>query len=249
MNKLADHDSLLGGVRPEWRSRFTLGALRSDARLHPGLECGALHEVFAAGDDRAAAEAFALLLALRQPARVAPIFWVRDASAQRLHLYPQGLAELGVDPSAIILVDAGDAVGTLRAAADCLRCSGIAALIAVFRGNPKLFDLTASRRLALAAAASGVPAIAVRVDAEVRPSAAYSRWQVRPAPSTPLGANAPGHPAFDVTLLRHRGGAAPFSTRLEWDHARRCFDDAPLSRRAPAVAAGGATGAGERDAA
>jgi hypothetical protein len=37
------------------------------------------------------------------------------------------------------------------------------------------------------------------------PSAAHTRWQVA-APFRRAGGQCPGHPAFALTLLRHRGG-------------------------------------------
>ena len=62
-------------------------------------------------------------------------------------------------------------------------------------------------------------------------------------------ANAPGHPAFDVTLLRHRGGIAGIEARLEWNRDRQSFDQTPLPGGVPAVAIGGAGQAVERRAA
>lgn len=243
---------LLAGVRaaPAGTPRFGLGAASIDARLKGGLPCGALHEVFAfAGEDCAAAEAFALLLALRQPAGQASVIWIRAAATRHLVPCPQGLADLGADVGSITLVEGANARAVLRAAADSLRSKGLAAVIVTLSGNPGVLDLTASRRLALASGKSGVPAFLVRIEAEQQPSAAYSRWRVKSAASQPLEANAPGGPAFDVALLRHRGGVAPFDARLEWDHVRKCFADAPLPCARPAAAALGTAGSGARRAA
>src|SRR3546814_8425356 len=86
---------------------------------------------------------------------------------------------------------------------------------------------------------SGGPVIVLRGGASPRASAAHSRWTVRPAPSVPLMANAPGLPACEVELSRRRGGPSGMRWRLEWEegegaganggfHAKR-IETAPLS--------------------
>jgi protein ImuA len=89
-------------------------------------------------------------------------------------------------------------------------------------------DLTASRRLSLAAEKSGVPLLLLRMNAEPVPSAAETRWRVAAAPSHALPGNAPGMPCFDVELLRCRSRPAGQSWRLEWDRDRKLFRDAAL---------------------
>jgi protein ImuA len=109
-------------------------------------------------------------------------------------------------------------------------------------------SLTISRRLMLAADLSGVTAVMLRVAAQPAASAAETRWQVAAAPSRLLEAEAPGLPAFDVTLLRRRGGAAGQSWIVEWNRDRLVFSPrgergaAPLSRPVVSVPAGGAAG-------
>jgi protein ImuA len=78
----------------------------------------------------------------------------------------------------------------------------------------------------------------LRVDADPVPSAAQTRWQVAAAPSLRLTADAPSHPAFDIALLRHRGGISGFETRLEWNRDTKSF--APISGGVPAAAFVGA---------
>ena len=75
-----------------------------------------------------------------------------------------------------------------------------------------LLDLTASRRLALAAEQSGVTLLMLRLEAEPVPSAADTRWAVSAAPSQALEANAPGPPQLEIELLRRRVG--PFGHAL-----------------------------------
>lgn len=214
-------------------SRFTLGAARIDARLDGGLARASLHEVIAAGErDLAAASGFALLLAWRARQDDLPILCVRDDQAARDSgaLYAPGLVELGIDPARLILIHAPDTLATLRAAAEIIGCTPVGALLIEPARDAKRLDLTASRRLALAAEASGVTALIVRHPASAMASAAATRWQVAASPSTALAGNAPGMTALAVELLRHRGGIPRFSARLEWDRDQLCFAEAPVSR-------------------
>ena len=211
---------------------FTLGAKGVDARLQGGLPRAALHEIFAGkSDDVATASAFALLLALRLPEPKGKIFWIAEEKQDRVsgRLYPPGLADFGFDPAAMILVRTANLLDSLRAAADTSRSKAASAVIMEAHGGARMIDLTSTRRLSLAAANNGVLALLLRVDAMPVPSAASSRWQIRSAPSEALPVSAPGLPTFDISLLRHRGGLAPFEARVSWDHERQIFHDAPLS--------------------
>lgn len=229
--------------RPVEQQLLATGAPGLDARLQGGIVKDGLHEFFGpAKMDVTAAAAFALTLALRLPRPC--IFWIsgdkeRQASGR---LYPPGLAEMGGDPANMLMVQAADLRDALRAAADSIRSKAAGAVILEAQGNAKLIDLTSTRRLSLAAAEAGVLALLVRGDSVPMPSAATTRWQVRSAPSQPLPGNAPGLATFDIDLLRHRGGIAPFAARVTWDHATRSFHDAPLSGDLSATVTGGEAG-------
>ncbi len=223
---------------------------RSGAKGGPfikGLPIAALHEIHAAERaDASNAAAFTLLMAQRarmtadKNSDAAPILWARvDDDAQQMgHIYPPGIAELGIDPASILYVGAPDIRAALRAAADAAQCAALGAVIVEISGKrPKGFDMTATRRLSLSAQKSGVTIFCLRHDAlnsgalngqiPVMPSAAYSRWQVASAPSNALSANAPGHPVFAIKLLRHRGGMEGLPAQLEWNRDERAFRDAP----------------------
>ncbi|HEY0290965.1 MAG TPA: hypothetical protein VGC51_01300 [Hansschlegelia sp.] len=225
---------------------FQLGLPTLDAALGGGLACGALHEIYARRmPDAAAAAAFAIGLALRA-ANGGQIVWVRQdfVDVETGALYGDGLAALGLDPQRLLVVRARDPTGVLRAAAEAARCPPLGAALVEVWGEPKILDPKASRRLTLAAGASGVTLVMIRLGASPSPSAATSRWSVAAAASTPLEANAPGRPAFDAALLRHRAGLGPRAWRLEWDRDRASFATAPLSRFVVPVLAGGPVAAG-----
>jgi len=229
-------------------------ALRGNAGVD-GLPRAALHELHAASkDDRTSTAAMALLLAQRcrnlvqaSGGNERPILWISESGEARRQgrLYPPGLAELGIDPDSITHVDAPDSIAALRAAADGVRSSAMAAVIIELAGKkPKGLDLTATRRLSLSAQKSGVLGLCLRSGSDPDnplPTAAFSRWQVATAPSIALEANAPGHSAFDITLLRHRSGLYGLSARLEWNRDEQIFRDQqseqPGEQRAPDIGA------------
>lgn len=221
------------GVAREGHGLFALGLAELDGAIGGGLGRAALHDLVANGlPDAAALTGFAAGLAQRV-AESRPIVWARqdyvELEAGRLDAH--GLAEFGLDPDRLVLVRARDPTGVLRAGAEAVRCPAVGAVLIELWGEPKALDLTATRRLALAAARSGVTAFLVHVLARPGPNAATTRWRVEAAPSEPLEANAPGQPAFQVTLLRHRAGLPEQSWVLEWDRdGRRFRSSAPLPR-------------------
>lgn len=217
---------------------------------------GVLHEVFAPGSaDAAAAAGFALGLAMRA-AQGRPILWARQdfLDGEAGWLSGTGLSAFGLDPGALVTVRARDATSVLRALAEGGRCPALGAAIGETWGDPPVIDLTATRRLSLAARGSGVTLILLRLGASPASSAAETRWEARAAPSLPLEANAPGPPAFAATLLRHRAGTPGRTWILEWDRDRRTFREiasqrslaaAPLPRPVAALPAGRPDRAGE----
>lgn len=214
---------------------FSLGDDMVDARLGGGLTCAALHEVFAGEEgDAGSAAIFALILALRGGESTKPILWVRDDRVERHagKVYGPGLVELGADPNRFILAHTPDELATLRAAADSVKCGAVGAVVIEPYGKARLLDLTATRRLALAAAASGVLTLLLRVGAAPSASAAQTRWRVVAAPSAPLAANAPGRALLHVNLLRHRLGVAGFETFLEWNREHQICVSHPAAGQA-----------------
>lgn len=205
---------------------FQSGHPSLDAYLDGGFQRGQLHEVFASdAEDNASAAGFAAMLALRALAPGKPLLWLRTVEATRKggRFNPAGFCELGGDPAALLMAVAPDDVALLRCAADALRCHGFGAVLIECWGAPPTLDLTASRRLTIAASHTGVTAIMLRPDAQEQPSTASTRWLVQAASSRPLEANAPGYPVLDLTLLRQRSGPSGRNWRLEWDRDERVF--------------------------
>jgi protein ImuA len=200
---------------PAVAGRVALAAGRVDSALGGGLALAGCHEIYGP-----AATPLALMLALAS-ARAGPILWLADRQGDDGRLYGAGLAELGGDPGRLWLVQAGGAVPMLRAAAEAQRCAALACLV-IEAGSASAVDLTVTRRLQLAAAASGVFTLLLRAGPP-RPSAALTRWRAAHAPSRRLAGNAPGPPRLVLSLERQRGGPADMTQELEWDRDRRRF--------------------------
>jgi protein ImuA len=208
-------------------NRVALGHAEADAALHGGLAVGAMHEVFAEGHQGAAATGFIAALSARVTAR-RPLVWVRqdfcDLEAGQLSM--SGLSELGLDPRCLVTVRATDAESALRTTADALACDALGAVVLEIWGQARQLDLVASRKLTLAAQASGVTGLLLRISAAPEPSTAETRWIVRaahsPPPPSQRGASLPaaasrpaaallpaaawGSPCFDAELARNRHG-------------------------------------------
>jgi protein ImuA len=218
-----------------------LGIASMDRALGGGLARGRLHELFAAEPpDMASAAGFAAMLAQLVLPPAAPLIWLREESLEHRsgRLHPPGLAEIGFDPSRLVLVAVPDPLMLLRAAADVTRCQTVGVAVIEPWRSPRVLDLTASRRLAIAAEESGVTVLMLRGEAEPVPSAAQTRWAISSAPCTPLEANAPGRPTFDLTLLRQRARPAGGHWRLEWHREQGCFREALPGAMAPAAGGG-----------
>lgn len=237
---------------------FALGHARVDRALGGGLARGRLHEVVAEEDEAGSGTGLTALLGLRATigsGEGRPLLWLRSEMAQQKtgRLHATGLGELGLDPALVLLALAPDEPALLHAAAEAARCAGLGALVVECWGPMRGLDLTASRRLMLAAEASGVTVLVLRIAGQPSASVADTRWRVAAAPSTALEADAPGAPMFDLELMRRRAGPPAGPWRVEWNRDRSCFAEpaeidaqSPLSRPVLPLAPGGAAEAHRR---
>ena len=186
-------------------NKVALGHSAADSVLQGGLAVAAVHEVFAEGHQSASATGFVAGLAGRVSPR-RPLVWVRQdfSEIESGALSLSGLCELGLDPRLLVTVRAPDTDAALRTAADALACDALGAVVLEVWGQARQLDLVASRKLTLAAQASGVTGLLLRVAAEPEPSTAETRWILRAAHSPPLSAW--GAPVFDAQLVRNRHG-------------------------------------------
>ena len=218
-------------------NRVALGHAEADAALHGGMALAAVHEVFTPGAQSAAATGFIAALSARVTAR-RPLVWVRqdfcDLEAGTLSM--SGLSELGLDPRLLVTVRAADVDTALRTAADALACDALGAVVLEVWGQARQLDLVASRKLTLAAQASGVTGLLLRLAAEPQPSTAETRWIVRAAHSPPAAHwSAWGAPVFDAQLVRNRHGPVG-RWIMEWK-CDECLFSKPAAYPQPVAAA------------
>ncbi len=211
------------------------GAAEIDAALPWGGLPRGLHEI--AGDDGDAAKvAFAASLAGRRSGDGGrPILWCRP---RRVALaagdpYGPGIAGLGLSPDALILVEADKPADLLWAMEEGARTKGLAAVVA----EGVTPNLTASRRLQLAAEAGDALVLLLPTGRQAAPSSALTRWFVRSLPSL-REAGGPGLPRWQIELWRCRGGGRLRDWNVEWDDAAFSVSVVPELADRPLAAAG-----------
>jgi len=219
--------------------KVALGHAGADMTLRGGLAVAAVHEVFSEGHQSAAATGFIAGLAGRVAPR-RPLVWVRQdfSEMESGALSMSGLSELGLDPRCLVTVRAADGESALRTAADALACDALGAVVLDVWGEPRQLDLVASRKLTLAAQASGVTGLVLRIAATPSPSTAETRWIVRAAHSPPAVQSAPwsawGAPVFDAELVRNRHGPVG-RWIMEWN-CDECLFRQPAADSQPVAA-------------
>jgi protein ImuA len=188
------------------KSVLPFGIAELDSRLPGGgLAHGALHEVAGGGNDAVNGAAAALFTAGIAGRTRGKVLWC----VARSDLFAPAFAQAGLKPDRVIYLEAGDEKTILACFEECLRYRGIGAAVA----EVARLSMTASRRLQLAAEASGTIGIALRRwrrQTEVADygqlTAATTRWRVSALPSTPLPVPGVGRPRWLVELVRCRAG-------------------------------------------
>lgn len=215
------------------QTKISLGVAPLDGALEGGLDRARLHDVYAAHHaDSVAVSGFVAGLVQRVACQSQPIAWLRHAGGDHEagKLYAPGLMAMGLHPNRVLMVRSRKSEDLLQAALQAARCPALGAVVLDLWGPCPKLDLTATRRLALAAERAGVTVFVARAATDAQPSVAMTRWQVRSARSQALAANAPGHPCFDLTLQRNKAGASGQNWRVEWHHDRQQFQSIkPLS--------------------
>jgi len=220
---------------PEEARLRPLGVADVDATLGGGLPCAALHEVSSHAVNLGSAAGFALILAAlaREPGK--ETLWVTTdfGSLETGDLYGPGLDQLGLDTARLLIVRVKRPVDALFAMEEALKCRALATVVGELAEAP---DLTASRRLSLAARDGGALGLLLCHKLSDAPSVARTRWRIAPAPSQPDEFGGLGATAFSLSLTRNRRGPCGTWT-LAWDHHEHAFST--LSRGVAEAAADG----------
>ncbi len=194
-------------ARPQALPPIRFGQPAIDASLPGGgLGRGCLHEIAGSGPEVEHGAAATLFAAGVLAGLDGCVLWAMD----RADLFAPALAGVGLHPDRVIYAEAGSPTGVLLALEDALQHRGLAGVVGELAGR---FTLTASRRLQLAAAAAGVPALVLRRSAKfgdpalAEPCAAATRWRIGCLPGMP-GTAGLQRPRWQVDLIRCRGGEA-----------------------------------------
>lgn len=205
-----------------------------DALPEGGLKLGGLHEIAAAtyGDMGAATGFLAALTARIQERSSLPVLWCEAGHSpfDMGRLYGPGLAAFGLDPARLVLVWPSRDNDCLWVMEEALRSHAFAAVVGEVEACSSSLDLTATRRLQLAAEAAETPVLLFTGYARQgmgTASVAVSRWHVAAAPSAYVPyadekERLPGFPRWNVSLVRSRGGQ-PGQWLLEWNSTTRDF--------------------------
>lgn len=194
----------LDGTAARGRRVLPFGVEEVDRHLPGGgMALGALHEVTGGAGDVAHCAAAALFVAGILARLQGPVLWCMSRS----DLFAPGLAGVGLGPDRVVYAETGEARAVLAVMEEGLRHGGLAGVV----GETDRLGLTASRRLALAAEASGTAAFVLRRwrpagEARGDASAAATRWRIAAMPSVPLPVPGLGRGCWLVELLRCRNG-------------------------------------------
>lgn len=241
------------------RSHVPLGeGLAINSALGGGLKLAAVHEMVPASPgDHAATCGFALALAavlargLSRP-RAALLWIVEDFAVREAGApYGPGLSHLGIDLASLVLVHTARPQDALYALEEALK-SRAGVVIGELWGKGRALDLTASRRLALAARTSGTPGLIIHAglpgQAGDIASASSTRLEIAShASAHEAAANGPvpipGPAAWSVRVIKARAGPKSIGALdrerrhfLTFDPEKGCFCNA-LSLPAPALPA------------
>lgn len=215
---------------------ISLGVPSLDQRLGGGLARGALHEIAAVGPVHiAAASGFALALAVRARERPkATLLILPDLVGHESgYFYGPGLDLFGLPAARLVILRAPRVRDALPAMEEALKCRALSCVIA--ETDTDEADLTATRRLSLAARDTGGFGILVRHRRSAVASAAATRWTVAAASGPPDRFGGIGKTAFRVALIKNRRGSCG-EHLLIWNHHDGTFVGAadPVGLAAPA---------------
>ena len=211
------------------------------------LERPGVHEFLGGqGAERAAALSLIACCAAELPdASGMRLVWVQTSAATRRWGLPgaEGLAELGLSPRNLLLIEPGNERELLWALEQALDCSGLLAVVGCLPSVERHYGFTASRRLSLRALRNGSRIFLARGARIREATSAQSRWRVDPWPSAPSrlawrGFELPGARSWRVGLERAPGWT-PGAWNIEWsEHENRLRLAASPERANPVRAAG-----------
>lgn len=200
-----------------------------DAVLQGGLAPASLHEVAAVSwRDLGAAIGFACALAARA-ADARSTLWIQTefAALESGAIYAPGGDLFGLPARKLLIVKAPRPLDALWAMEEGLKCRALSSVICELPNDGAVADLTATRRLTLAAREGGGFGFLLRHRPSPLTSSAETRWDISAASSVPDRFGGLGRTAFTASLTKNRRGKTAQWT-IAWDHHERTFSALPL---------------------
>ncbi len=164
------------------------GIASLDHALAGGLAPASLHEITPNGmTDLGSAIGFALALAARAHKPGKALFWITTdfAALEAGDTYGLGCDLAGLAARDLVVVKAARPIDALWAMEEALKCRALSCAVVELPNDAPLADLTATRRLTLAAREGGAFGFLLRHRASTLTSSAETRWRVAAARGEP----------------------------------------------------------------
>ena len=220
---LREPDALLGGGL----ARCALHDISPQAPVHFGAACGfalALAVLAGKGADKSAGKGGAR-----------DTLWIQTdiARFESGAPYGIGLDLFGLPSRRLLVLRARRPIDALFAMEEALKCRGIGSVIAELPDDTA--DLTATRRLSLAARTHDGIGLLLRHRSTSAPSAAMTRWEVAASSGLRDAFGGIGTTAFLLSLVKNRRGPCG-AFRVAWSHDELAFVAAdPVAVVAPSA--------------
>lgn len=208
---------------------LAFGVSTIDAVLQGGLAPASLHEVAPATmRDFGAAVGFVFALAARAAGDGRNTLWIQTdfAALESGNIYGPGCDLFGLPARQLLILKVSRPLDAVWAMEEALKSAALASVITELPNDGSIADLTATRRLTLAAREGGGFGFLFRH----RPSpltSAETRWEVAAAPSDPDAFGGLGRTAFALSLIKNRHGPTG-RWPVAWDHHERRFSSLSL---------------------
>jgi protein ImuA len=207
LEKLRDQLNDLEAAKKRFSRTISIADAVDSWLPHGGLPMGCIHEV--KGESLSSAIAFSSILSARIAGEQGNIVYI----APDRSLHPLGLLPYGMKLEQLLLLSVRRPQDIAWAVMEALRCPQVSAVMTVLDA----VDLTASRRLQLAAESSGVTGFLLGGTSSAPIAAPITRWKVS------SNSGKPGQrfdePSWTLDLLYCRGGR-PMTWPIEWRKQR-----------------------------
>ena len=201
------------------------GIRNIDNVLQGGLASASLHEIAPTTvRDFGAAAGFAFALAARAAKGDGDTLCIQTdfAAIESGNIYGPGCDLFGLQTKQLLILKVSRPLDALWAMEEALKCRALASVIVEFPDDGPVADLTATRRLTLAAREGGSLGFLLRHRPSLLTGSVETRWEIAAAPSRPDQFGGLGRTAFVLSLTKNRHG--PLGRwPVIWNHHERVF--------------------------